>query len=799
MPTDAFTNAVTAFRAGAPTEAEEQLQRLLQTSPHHTEGLNLLGIIAMRSGRYEQARALIERALAVEPGNASLHCNLGECYRTEGRPDAAEPHYRKALSLRPRYPTAHYNLGLALAARDKVAEAAESYRRALALKPDYVKAHTNRGNVLKRLEDPEGALNHHRRAVEASGGHPDTLYNLANTLAALDRLEDAESAYRRVLEHRPEHVGALNNLGINLRGRDRLQEALYYHERAVAAQPDDSPSLVNLGILLKDLKRLGEAIDCMERARVSSPEDPDVLCNLADLLSEAARDAEALVAWRQALALDPGCLRAHDGLGGFYGKREEMEQAREHLGARLKEEPDNLVLRLRLDRLCPTVFPDTRAIDDYRADLLRKLDGYAGGRWRLELEDASRYGCHPAFNLPYQGRDDLEIKRKHADLLQRHLPVEAPLAPRTGVPRLGLVATGGHESVFIGSVLTNINRFSRDRLRMTVICPSASIDRIREHVRHPDLDFLPLASSLPRAVHDIREARLDLLYYHEVGTDTVNYILPFFRLAPVQCTSWGIQVTSGIPNMGYYISSRWMEPKGAQAHYREKLILLDSMLKQRTPARLTQAKSRADFGLPERQSLYFCPQYLGKLHPEFDPVIGEILRRDPSGMLLLLEHPSAADAKRLMERCRRTIPAVAERIRVLPAQKQQDYYSLIALSDLLLDPLHFGGVNTTYDALALSKAVVTLPGEFQRGRFTLGCYRKMGVMDSVARTEREYVEIAVHLATDAAYRGTVERRIAEHSPALFESDRIAGELEDCLLDLIETARGREPARLRGLD
>ena len=153
-----------------------------------------------------------------------------------------------------------------------------------------------------------------------------------------------------------------------------------------------------------------------------------------------------------------------------------------------------------------------------------------------------------------------------------------------------------------------------------------------------------------------------------------------------------------------------------------------------------------------------------------------------------MEHPSAADARRLLERFGRTLPDVAGRIRVLPHQGQQDYCSLIALSDVLLDPFHFGGVNTTYDALALNKAVVTLPGPFKRGRYTLGCYRKLGLMDSVAQSVAEYVEIAVRIATDADAREAIEQRIAEASPNLVEPDLIARELETCLLGLIENSR-----------
>ena len=49
------------------------------------------------------------------------------------------------------------------------------------------------------------------------------------------------------------------------------------------------------------------------------------------------------------------------------------------------------------------------------------------------------------------------------------------------------------------------------------------------------------------AMRQVRAAACDLIYYWEVGSDAMNYFLPFARLAPVQCTGWGSTMTSGVP------------------------------------------------------------------------------------------------------------------------------------------------------------------------------------------------------------------------------------------------------------
>jgi protein O-GlcNAc transferase len=71
--------------------------------------------------------------------------------------------------------------------------------------------------------------------------------------------------------------------------------------------------------------------------------------------------------------------------------------------------------------------------------------------------------------------------------------------------------------------------------------------------------------------------------------------------------------------------------------------------------------------------------------------------------------------------------ADAERIVFAPALRQLDFFRLLLAADVILDPFHFGGGNSTYEALALGVPIVTMPGAFMRGRVTNACYKKMGL------------------------------------------------------------------------
>lgn len=96
----------------------------------------------------------------------------------------------------------------------------------------------------------------------------------------------------------------------------------------------------------------------------------------------------------------------------------------------------------------------------------------------------------------------------------------------------------------------------------------------------------------------------------------------------------------------------------------------------------------------------------------------------------------------------------------------------------MLDPIHFGGGNTSYEAFAMGIPVVTWPSEFLRGRLTYAMYRQMGLLDLVAKDAPSYVELAVWLGKDAVAREVLRTRIVATSGALFDDAGAVRELEE---------------------
>jgi predicted O-linked N-acetylglucosamine transferase (SPINDLY family) len=242
--------------------------------------------------------------------------------------------------------------------------------------------------------------------------------------------------------------------------------------------------------------------------------------------------------------------------------------------------------------------------------------------------------------------------------------------------------------------------------------------------------------------------------------------------------------------MDYYVSSELLESPDAQDHYTERLIKLPnlSVYYYRPPAPPPFDVRRAFGG--DDVHVYGCLQNLFKLHPDYDAILDDILRRDPKGVILLPHGHTRHWDDVLMHRLSRTMPQTVGRVRFFDVLPYEQYLGLSAACDVLLAPIHFGAGNTTYEAMAFGTPTVTMPSEFLKGRITHGLYRAMGVMDCVAETPQGYAELAVRLGTDRDFNRAVRGKIRSNNHVLYENAAGVRDLENFFVDAVHGAGRR---------
>jgi protein O-GlcNAc transferase len=562
-----------------------------------------------------------------------------------------------------------------------------------------------------------------------------------------------------------------------------------------------------------DLERQGrfaEAIQAFDRAIALAPDRASLHCNQGNLWQQQTdgRQQEAIQCYERALECDPQCLPARQSLGYLLSNHGRTDEAVAHYNAVLESDPSPLN-RLLLASVLPVIYDSVEEIETWRSRMIRQLDAMIADGVTV---DTTRQQVPTGFYTAYQGQNDVEVMRRVNQVCagEERVPRAAgPLKPRSdGRLRIGFLSAWFHDHTIGRLNLGRIRHLDRSRFEVTVISTSRGQDQVAADIRQAADRFAMLPPNPVEAHRVVCDQDLDVLIFADVGMDALTTTLSRSRLAPVQCATWGHPETTGSPYIDFFLSSELLEVPEADDHYVEKLIrlpLLATWFERprlrvdppsaagagdaavvTEPITLDQRRSlRAGLGVDAERHLYACPQSLFKLHPEFDDILAGILKSDPAAEIVLVAGHVDHWATTLRRRFERTLPEAGARVRILPRLSRDDFLRLLAAADVILDPTHFGGGHTSYEALAMGSPIVTLPGEFLRSRITQALYRRMQCMELVVADAETCVQAAVRLATDEADRTRVSRRILEACPVLFENPKEVACLEDWLWSLTE--------------
>lgn len=661
---------------------------------------------------------------------------------------------------------------------------------------DSAKAHQAMGQVLWQQGDRPGALDHFKAACRYQEQDIDLLLTLASAHAQLHQPQEALETYQNIMNLDPTHPESHYEASLILESQGQLKAATALMATMNRLEPQNLLWLDSLGSLYFKQGQLPEAIAVFKQLTQLDPGNPEPWINMGTLQLALNQFDSAQTAFETALQVDPNALQAKIGLSDTLQNLNETVQARslyQEVLLTLAKTPTPLlsqeVLRTRLATILPVIYQDHEDIAHWQQVLQTELAALEAAPPHLE-NPVHSVGRTP-FYLPYQGRNHVDYQRRLAKVLAPSVPsltVKARVKAPGEKIRVGFVSKYLQPQHTIGKVMHGvISGLDRTQFEVALCHLGEGLSGSVPFTPHPEDTRveLPLWDTLTAAT-TLAGLALDILVYCDIGMEPASYFLAFSRLAPVQCVTWGHPITSGIPTVDYYISSTYFEdPIGAQPHYSEKLLCLDELPTCYTPPKLpAHPKSKSDFGLPEDQPLYACPQSLYKLHPDFDPILNGLLAANPEAVLYFFEgfHPRIHQA--LQARWAKTIPQHHQRLKFLPRVSAEDFYQFLAVIDVMVDPIHFGGGNTSLEALSFGTPIITLPTPLLSGRFTLGFYQKMGiphvVSHLVAQTPEEYIEKASRLGRDSALRQSLRTDLKGNSTVLFDNPAVIRAWEKAL-------------------
>lgn len=745
------------MQAGDLVAAENICRQILPLT-RGGEVPHLLGLISARSGRLESAASWFLQATAAEPRSDVYLSNLGAAYAMLGKADLAAEHFRAAISIRPSLPELHYNLGNALKDQRNFEASASSYKKALQLKPNHSAAWSNLGGVLIEQGKVQEALAAINRALSISAGLVSAHANLATIRAFQGAFDAAIQSAQTALAINAQQADMYRLVGGIYLSKMDYARALGYLTQAVKVNPKSSASLYDLA-----------------NAQIAALTHADLAKTLRQLLDLNPRDA---LAWRL--------------LGMTEFERGNLAEGRAAFDEGLKLS-DDIALRVRAALSIPPIVQSHQDILAIRAKLSADVDTLLESG--ATVEDPYTQNFSPNFYLAYHGLGNKELHVKISELYRKLAPSLNYIAPhcvdRTSTrarKRVGFFSKHIYRHSVAKSFAKVVVKLSQDEnFDVYIISPT---DHEHQSVKEMYADYRGTFVYIPyhlRVSYSVFEQlQLDALIYLDLGMEPFSYLLAHARLAPVQCLMAGHPDTSGISSIDYFLSGADMESPDADSQYSEKLVRLPSGGFSFTkPSETPSGKDRKAFGLPAEGSLYVCPMMLQKLHPDFDQAVALILEQDSEGHVVFFESPvSEFWGTMLRERLSKTVaPNFMSRVLFVPwVGDAGDFLEILRLSDVVLDPFHFGIGSTGAQIVVAQVPIVTLPTDFLRGRVGQYYCKIFETPECIAADAHDYVRIAINIAKTPTLRSSLAERIGRNGGRIFSNhDAAYQDLSEFLL------------------
>ena len=811
--------AVQHHEASRLSQAENIYRQILERDSDQPDALHLLGVIAHQLGKNDEAYNLISKSISFRSDLAESHNNLGNVLRQLFRLDNAAESYREAIRLKPDFAQAHNNLGNALQDLDQLEAAMACYRQALLLMPKYSQAQYSLGVALHKSGKSIQAIASLKEALANSPDLAIAHRGLGNLLVELGREKEGIKSYHKALEFDPESAETYSNLGLALQGIGMLDQAVANYRKALSISPNFANAHYNLGNALLESGSMPESLTAYRKAVSSDPNFYSAYNNMGRVLLRLGEVDEAITFFQKALSIQPNYAKAHYNLGIIYrglGKPDasilnlqkaihfepNFSDAHRHLALTFQDkgdireairqidkalslEPENDGWKVLRALLLPVILSSQKEIDKVRKALAKSVTKLC--ELNLEITDPLSDSGITNFYLAYHDQNNKNLIESIANLHLTTCPgltYKAKHCSSVDKNRKTMLRVGFLSSFFTNHTITKLTRgiiehLSRDQFEVILFRSKGKESESSGVLDHSSDRTVLLMGKLEEDRERIEKESLDILFYPDIGMSAHTYFLSFSRLAPVQIVSWGHPDTTGVPNIDYFVSSNLLEDENTSTHYSEKLITLNTLPTfYFRPAKPEITCTRMDFGLPVDTRLYLCPQALFKFHPKFDGILGELLRRDTGGRLVLIDDDRSKNWNKLfLDRFQQSFPDVTSHVIFVSRMSEEQFFSLLSLADVILDIPSFSGGNTSLEAFAMGAPIVTCPGKFMRGRVTTGLYKQMGIPDLIAKDSESYLKLALKVAKNKQFRKIVSDKINANSHKLFERHDTVRELE----------------------
>jgi protein O-GlcNAc transferase len=566
--------------------------------------------------------------------------------------------------------------------------------------------------------------------------------------------------------------------GLSLQHAGRFAEAAAIYQQILAVEPNHPDALHLLGLIAYHEGNYGAAMELIMTA-LSHRTSEIYFGNLGNALAALGRRAAAIESYRQAIAVKPDYLPAHNNLGNMLRDDGQFSAAIECFETVIRLEPDYAEAHNNLANALVDLGELESAIDHYRRAIALRptlLEARSNLLFILSYREQSDPAEYLAEATDF-GRAAEARAKPWADW-------RAPLIPeRSGPLRVGLVSGDfkvhptGH---FLESIVAHIDA---RRIELVAYPTRLLEDALTARIKHRFAEWTNLASlSDDAAARRIRDDRIDILV--DLSGHTNFNRLPLFawRPAPVQASWLGYFASTGLEAVDYLLGDPHVLPAGCDDQYSERLWRMPDSYLCFTPP----AEDVAVGPLPvlmRRHVTFGCFNHLMKMNDTVVAVWARILHAVPGSRLFLKAKQLDAGETREATLARFAAEGIDSRRLILEGRSpRSEYFAAYRNVDIALSPFPYPGGTTSVEGLWMGVPVLCRRGDRFLSNICASMLHSAGLAEWIAEDNDDYVAKAVAFANDPVRLALLREglRDALLASPLCDASRFARNLEAAL-------------------
>ncbi len=738
-----------------------------------------------KQAKFDEALNKYKQALMWDKYNPYICNNIASLYFKQEKYPEALYFSQISVNLDSKIALHQFNLGKILEKLEEEEKAILAYKESIKLKPDHLESYLNLGKLLLETNQLNQAQLICQKMLKLDQKNVDAYVSLGDIFVKLSKYDQAIENYQKALIFKPKTPQILEKIAQTYAKNSNQVQALLYYAYTDYRQ-----------------EKYTEALEKFEEFFANNQGDGFDYVALADCFQKVGTEKQARSTYLEGLEKYPDHEYLYCNFILFLQQFDYTEEDLNSINKYFKNMSNNLTVQIETQRLLPIIYKTKEDII-FHSNKFQKFTNYLDNLIKSqELNDPQKLdsalisiATKTNFYLPYQYQYQIyqDQQQKYGNFVHYVMslkypnyiqPLMLPSLTDQGKIKIGYLSDQIGNSSASKWIIGWLEYCDRDQFEIYIYATSKrtlaseTTNKIKECCDY----FHYIPDDLEAICQQILQDKLHILVFLAIGMWATTTQLASLRLAPIQCTTWGHPSTSGLPTIDYFLSGDLIEPENAQKYYTEKLIRLPNLgISYPKPIISEPTKTRFDINLSKNKIIYLCCQLVFKYLPQYDYIFPEIALKLTQSQFVFIFRKGPYQEKvvtlkeKFINRLKQAFSAVNlnmdDYCLFLPEQNWEEYTNLLYSVDVFLDTFAFSGGHTTFDALTCNLPVVTCPGELMLGRQSYGILKMLGVEETIAYNEQEYIAIAVKLGLDQDWRYNLKKKIETNL------DRIYNDLE----------------------